>query len=78
MMFYFWYLLFLPCLLPCLLPLCRGKVAEAAAAYESMQLHTAVDAVLAIANRGNLYLDEMQPWIALKKVSRPAQKKVNR
>lgn len=40
----------------------------AAAAYEALALHEAVEAALAIAARGNLYMANAEPWSAYKKV----------
>jgi methionyl-tRNA synthetase len=42
---------------------------EAAAAYEDMRFHTALEAVLALTGRGNQYLEETAPWTAFKKGS---------
>ncbi len=43
-------------------------IPQAAASYERMAFHTAAEAVLAIAGRGNLFLEEKAPWTAFKKV----------
>lgn len=44
------------------------QVEAAAAAYEALALHEAVEAALAIAARGNLYMANAEPWTAFKKV----------
>jgi methionyl-tRNA synthetase len=44
------------------------QVEAAACAYEELRLHEALEAALAIANRGNLYMEEVAPWTAFKKV----------
>lgn len=46
---------------------CEQQVAAAAAAYEALTPHAAVEAVLGIATAGNLYVDQQAPWTALKK-----------
>ena len=43
-------------------------MSTAEAAYEELRLHDALEAALAIAGRGNLYMEEVAPWTALKKV----------
>lgn len=43
-------------------------VDKVAAAYAALSPHTALEAVVAVASRGNLYLEETAPWTALKKV----------
>ncbi|EIE27159.1 methionyl-tRNA synthetase [Coccomyxa subellipsoidea C-169] len=43
------------------------EVAAAALAYEELRLHDALEAVVAIAGRGNLYMEQMAPWTAFKK-----------
>jgi methionyl-tRNA synthetase len=40
----------------------------ATAAYEELRLHDAMEAILAIANRGNLYMEQVAPWTSFKKV----------
>lgn len=42
---------------------------EAAAAYEDMRFHAALDALLSLTGRGNQYLEETAPWTAFKKGS---------
>ena len=53
----------------------RGaQVRAAGAAYEELRLHDALEAALAIAGRGNLYMEEVAPWTALKKArARPGR-----
>jgi methionyl-tRNA synthetase len=46
---------------------CEEQVAAAAAAYERMAPHAAVEALLGIAAAANLYVDQQAPWTALKK-----------
>lgn len=46
---------------------CEQQVAAAAAAYESLSPHAAVEALLGIAAAANLYVDQQAPWTALKK-----------
>jgi methionyl-tRNA synthetase len=46
---------------------CEQQVAAAAAAYQSLAPHAAVDALLGIAQAANLYVDQQAPWTALKK-----------
>lgn len=46
---------------------CEQQVAAAAAAYEALAPHTAVEALLGIAAAANLYVDQQAPWTALKK-----------
>ncbi len=46
-----------------------AQVTAAAQAYEELRLHDALEAVVAIANRGNLYMEQVAPWTAFKKVS---------
>lgn len=48
------------------------KVGETQHAYASLAPHAAIIAVVAIAARGNLYLEETAPWTALKKVGADA------
>ena len=43
-------------------------MAAAAGAYEELRLHDALEAVVAIAGRGNLYMEQVAPWTAFKKV----------
>ena len=43
-------------------------MSAAADAYEELRMHDALEAALAIANRGNLYMEEVAPWTAFKKV----------
>ena len=45
-----------------------AQVEAAAAAYEDLALHEAVEAALAIAARGNLLMEEVAPWTAFKEV----------
>lgn len=45
-----------------------AQVAAAAAAYEELRLHDAMEAVVSIAGRGNLYMEQVAPWTAFKKV----------
>jgi methionyl-tRNA synthetase len=52
-----------------LVAVCEQQVAAAAAAYEKLAPHQAVEAVLAISAAGNLYLEQTAPWTALKKGS---------
>jgi methionyl-tRNA synthetase len=52
-----------------LVAVCEQQVAAAAAAYEKLAPHHAVEAVLAISAAGNLYLEQTAPWTALKKGS---------
>ena len=40
---------------------------RAEAAYQDFRLHDALEAALAISNRGNLYMEEVAPWTAFKK-----------
>lgn len=48
---------------------CLGKqVQKAEAAYRDFRLHDALEAALVISNRGNLYMEEVAPWAAFKKV----------
>jgi len=47
----------------------QEKVAEAKAAYDNMNLGAAIDAIVALCARGNQFMDEKQPWTALKKGS---------
>eukprot|EP00877_Chromochloris_zofingiensis_P009988 jgi/Chrzof1/5242/Cz15g18150.t1 len=49
------------------------KVGETQHAYASLAPHAAIIAVVAIAARGNLYLEETAPWTALKKGSAEEQ-----
>lgn len=49
--------------------MCCAQVTAAAQAYEELRLHDALEAVVAIANRGNLYMEQIAPWTAFKKVS---------
>jgi len=44
-----------------------AQVEAAAAAYEALALHEAVEAAVAIAARGNLLMEEVAPWTAFKK-----------
>lgn len=44
------------------------QVEAAAAAFEDLALHEAVEAALAIAARGNLLMEEVAPWTAFKRV----------
>jgi methionyl-tRNA synthetase len=48
---------------------CEEQVAAAAAAYERMAPHAAVEALLGIAGAANQYVDQQAPWTALKKGS---------
>ena len=48
---------------------CVSQVARAEAAYQDFRLHDALEAALAISNRGNLYMEEVAPWTAFKKGS---------
>ena len=41
----------------------------AQAAYQQMSFHEAVEAVVLLCSKGNLFLDEVKPWAALKNVS---------
>lgn len=43
------------------------QVSKAAEAYDRLAFHEAAAAALALSSRGNLYLQETTPWIALKK-----------
>ncbi len=43
-------------------------MAAAAAAYGALSFHEAADAIMVLCSRGNLLLEEVQPWTALKKV----------
>jgi len=43
-------------------------VAKAAEAYNALAPHLALEATVAVAMRGNLYLEETAPWSDLKKV----------
>ena len=45
------------------------KVAEAAALYEGLLPHRALEALIAAATRGNTFMEESAPWVAYKKVS---------
>ena len=45
------------------------QAAKAAAAYSEFRIHDALEAALAISNRGNQYMEEVAPWTAFKKVS---------
>ena len=45
---------------------------RAAAAYSEFRLHDALEAALAISNRGNQYMEEVAPWTAFKKASADA------
>ena len=45
----------------------RAQVSAAEAAYDELRLHDALEAAIAIAGRGNLYMEEVAPWTALKK-----------
>ena len=47
------------------------QVTAAAEAYEDLRLHDALEAVVAIASRGNLYMEQVAPWTAFKKVRPP-------
>ena len=42
---------------------------KAAAAYSEFRIHDALEAALAISNKGNQYMEEVAPWTAFKKVS---------
>jgi methionyl-tRNA synthetase len=42
--------------------------ARAAEAYAAMAPHLALEAVVGVATRGNLFMEEVAPWTALKKV----------
>lgn len=46
---------------------CEQQVVAAAAAYEALAPHSAVEALLGIAAAANLYVDQQAPWTALKK-----------
>ena len=46
----------------------HAQVKKAEAAYEDFRIQDALDAALAISNRGNLYMEEVAPWSAFKKV----------
>ncbi|KAK9837446.1 hypothetical protein WJX81_003493 [Elliptochloris bilobata] len=46
-----------------------AQVEAAAAAYDGLALHEAVEAALAVAARGNLYMAKTEPWTAYKKGS---------
>ena len=48
---------------------CLSQVDRAEAAYRDFRLHDALEAALAISNRGNLYMEEVAPWTAFKKGS---------
>lgn len=48
-----------------------SQVTAAAEAYKELRLHDALEAVVAIANRGNLYMEQVAPWTAFKKVRPP-------
>lgn len=48
---------------------CEESVAAAAAAYQRLAPHAAVEALLGIAAAANLYVDQAAPWTALKKGS---------
>ena len=48
---------------------CLSQVDRAEAAYQDFRLHDALEAALAISNRGNLYMEEVAPWTAFKKGS---------
>ena len=41
---------------------------KAEAAYQDFRIHDALEAALAISSRGNLYMEEIAPWSAFKKV----------
>lgn len=45
-----------------------AQVKAAGEAYEELRLHDAMEAVVAIASRGNLYMEQTAPWTAFKKV----------
>lgn len=45
------------------------QAAKAAAAYSDFRIHDALEAALAVSNRGNQYMEEVAPWAAFKKVS---------
>ena len=45
-----------------------SQAQKAEAAYQDFRIHDALDAALAISNRGNLYMEEIAPWSAFKKV----------
>lgn len=45
------------------------QVALVAAQYEQLSFGKAIDAIQKVSARGNLFLQERQPWTAFKKVS---------
>lgn len=51
----------------CLREVVTTKVPEISRAYNTLKFHLACEGALAIATRGNQYLEEMAPWTALKK-----------
>ena len=45
-----------------------SQVQKAEVAYQDFRVQDALEAALVISNRGNLYMEEVAPWSAFKKV----------
>lgn len=47
----------------------REQVQAASQGYEGMAFHDAIDAIMLLCSKGNLYLDEVKPWSLFKSES---------
>lgn len=56
---------------------CMLQVDIVAAAYERLSFGRAINAIQALSARGNLFLQERQPWTAFKKVQPHVQQLVH-
>lgn len=51
--------------------MCEVQVAVVASHYEQLSFGKAIDAIQKVSARGNLFLQEKEPWSAFKKVRLP-------